>query len=85
MDIETIKCMIDNSTWNSHEKKAIYEFVNGSSLSINGKNQLQYSINSCNDRIELQIGSEKKYNIEYINDFVLKLYNSNESFMIMPE
>ena len=85
MDINVIKCMIIDSTWNSPEKKVVYKFGNGNELSINGKNHLKYSINFNNNNIELQLGSEKKYNIEYVNDFVLKLYNNNESFRIMPD
>jgi hypothetical protein len=85
MDKETIKCMINNSTWNCPEKKVVYKFVSGNIVSVNDKSHLHYSINLHNDKIELQIGSEKIYNIEYVNDFILKLYNANESFRIMPE
>ncbi len=77
--------MINDSTWKSIDKKTVYKFFNGNSLSINGKNHSHYSINSRNDKLELQLGLEKKYNIEYVNDFILKLKNDNESFCITPE
>ena len=82
---KTIKCMINNSTWISHEKNTVYRFINNSHLSINGKNHLRYSINTCNNYIEIQLGSQEKYQIEYVNDFILKIFNTNESFNIMPE
>jgi hypothetical protein len=85
MDKKTIKCMINDSTWKCIEKKTVYKFFNGNSLSINGKNHSHYSINSKNDEIELKLGLEKKYNIEYVNDFILKLKNDKESFFITPE
>jgi len=85
MDKKIIKCMINDSTWKSIDKKTVYKFFNGNSLSINGKNHSHYSINSRNDKLELQLGLEKKYNIEYVNDFILKLKNDNESFCITPE
>lgn len=83
--VETIKCMLNNSTWVSPEIKSVYSFVSGCEMYINGQNFFHYSINLHNDKIELKIGTEKKYNIEYVNDFILKLYNSTESFRIMPE
>jgi hypothetical protein len=85
MERETIERMITNSTWNSPEKKTVYKFVDGNILSINGKNHSHYSINSGNDKIELKLSPEKTYNIEYVNDFILKLSNNNESFRIMPD
>jgi hypothetical protein len=85
MDKETIKYMINNSTWKNPAKKTVYKFANENALSINGENHLHYSIHSRNDKIELLIDSAKCYNIEYVNDFTLKLYNNNESFIIMPE
>jgi hypothetical protein len=84
-DIEIIKCMINNSTWKSPEKNIVYKFNNNKELLINGNNHLQYSLKTNNEKIELQIGHEKKYEIEYINDFVLKLHNGIESFRIMPD
>lgn len=85
MDVEIIKCMISDSTWNSPDKKAVYNFINDNNLSINGRNLIKYSLKANNDNIILQIGSEKKYNVKYINDFVLELHNSNESFRLIPE
>jgi len=85
MIIETIKCMTNNSTWVDNENKNIYKFFNNNDLAINGKNHSHYSINSSYNKIELQMGLGKKYNIEYVNDFILKLSNRNESFRIMPE
>jgi len=85
MDKETIKRIINNSTWNSPEKKNIYMFANGNILSINDENHSNYSINSYNNKIKLKLGPEKIYNIEYVNDFMLKLSDSKESFRIIPE
>jgi len=85
MDKETIKRIINNSTWNSPEKKNIYRFANGNILSINDENHSNYSINSYNNKIKLKLGPEKIYNIEYVNDFMLKLSDSKESFRIIPE
>jgi len=85
MDKETICNMIINSTWKNHEKSNIYKFITGNMLSINGRNNLQYSVNINIDKIELLMGSEKRYYVEYVNDFTLKLYNNDESFNIMPE
>lgn len=77
--------MINNSTWYSYEKKCSYEFMSNNKLSINGVNHRHYSINSNNNKVELLISSGVKYNIEYVNDFVLKLYNKDEAFRLMPE
>ena len=77
--------MITDSTWKCVEKKTVYKFFNGNSLSINGKNHSYYSINSQNDKLELHLGLGKIYNIEYVNDFNLKLKNDNESFAITPD
>ena len=85
MDKETIKRIINNSTWNSPEKKNIYRFANGNILSINDENHSNYSINSYNNKIKLKLGPEKIYYIEYVNDFMLKLSDSKESFRIIPE
>ena len=85
MDKNIIKCMLNDSTWKSIEKKEVYKFFNGNSLSINGKNHSHYSVNSNNDEIELQLGLEKRYNIEYVNDFLLKLKNDKDSYYITPE
>lgn len=85
MDIKTIQCMLNNSTWFSPEKRVVYSFSGGDNISINGNPHFHYTINSHNDNIEIQIGYEKKYKIEYINDFILKLHNSTDSFRLMPE
>ena len=84
MDKKIIKCMLNDSTWKCLEKKTVYKFFNGNSLSINGKNHSHYSINSRKDKLELKLGLEKIYNIEYVDDFKLKLNNDNESFSIAP-
>ena len=77
--------MLSNSIWKSSEKNTIYQFTNGNFLSINGKDHIPYSINSNSNMIELLIDSTTSYNIEYIDDFTLKLCNKIESFIIMPE
>ena len=85
MNAETIKTMISNSTWNSNEKKTVYNFVSENAISINGKSHIPYSLNLQNDKLVLQIGTEFLYNIEYVNDFKLRLYNNSESFSIIPD
>ena len=77
--------MLSNSIWKSSEKNTIYQFTNGNFLSINGKDHKPYSINSHSNKIELLIDSITSYNIEYIDDFTLKLFNKIESFIIMPK
>jgi hypothetical protein len=85
MNVETIKSIINNSIWSSIEKMTIYNFVSDSVISINGQSHLEYSLYEHNDKVELQIGSEGKYIVEYISDFTLRLYNNYESFSIMPD
>lgn len=85
MNAETIKSMIQYSTWNSQENMSVYNFISENVISINGKSHLPYSLNLQNDKIELQIGTECLYNIEYVNDFKLRLFNNSKSFSIMPD
>ena len=85
MNAEIIKKMVNNSTWNSIENMTVYNFVSENEISINGKSHIPYSLNLQNDKLELQIGTECLYNIEFVNDFKLRLYNNNESFSIMPD
>ena len=85
MDIKTINCLINNSTWINHENNTIYEFVNDTSLSINGKEHFQYSINVIDNKLVIQIGARVNYCVDYINDFILCFYNNNEKFRITPE
>jgi len=85
MNIETIKSMINNSTWIRIENMTVYNFVNENVILINGKSHLPYSLNLQNDKIKLQIGTECLYNIEFVNDFKLRLFNNSESFSIIPD
>ena len=85
MNAETIKTIVNNSTWNSIENMTVYNFVSENAISINGKSQIPYSLNLHNDKLELQIGADCLYNIEFVNDFKLRLYNKSESFNIMPD
>lgn len=85
MNIETIKSMINESTWTNTESKSVYRFSSGNHLSINGKDDLQYSLNVSENKVVLELGSKKKYFIEYVNDFILNLYNGEERFSIMPD
>jgi hypothetical protein len=85
MNIETIHGMINNSTWTDKASKRVYRFANGKDLSINGKNHLEYSLNTLDNKIILELGSEKKYFVDYVNDFNLWLSNGEEKFKIMPE
>jgi hypothetical protein len=85
MEKQIIKSMLNDSTWKSPEKKDFYKFVNGDVLLVNGKDQFSYSIDSQNNKIVLQLGSEKTYSIEYVDDFNLKIFNNIESFSITPD
>ncbi|NJO91880.1 MAG: hypothetical protein HC831_25130 [Chloroflexia bacterium] len=85
MNKNTIERMLNNSSWINPEEKIVYKFINAGFLSINGAEYLPYSINSVNNRIVLQIGTDKSYNVEFVNDFILRLYNNKESFRITPE
>ena len=85
MNAETIKTMISNSNWNRIDNMTVYNFVSENTISINGKSHIPYSLNLQNDKLELQIGTECLYNIEFVNDFKLRLYNKSESFNIMPD
>ena len=85
MNVETIKGMLSNSTWKDNENRTIYQFSNERDLSINGKNHLQYSISSIHGKALMHIGPDKKYTVEYINDFILKLYSNSEQLSLMPE
>jgi hypothetical protein len=85
MNIETIRKVINNSTWVSNENNTIFEFSNGKDLSINGKNHLQYSLSFADNRVVIQMGVIRKYYVDFINDFTLCLYNDNEKFRISPE
>ena len=85
MNIETIQGMINNSTWTNPENKHVYQFCNGRDLILDGKDHVSYSLNYSENKVVLQLGPKKKYFIEYINDFILSLYNNEEKFVIMPE
>jgi hypothetical protein len=82
---EIISNVIDNSTWVSDENDTIFKFSNGKDLAINEENHLHYSLRCFDNKVEIQMGNKKRYHIDYINDFTLCLYNSNEKFIITPE
>jgi hypothetical protein len=87
MNIEIINSLINDSTWSTLDNAAIYKFANGKDVYINGNTHYDYSINYniSNNRIVMIMGAVKKYYINFINDFTLELYNSNEKFRIRPE
>ena len=85
MNKETINKLINNSVWSDPESKVSYNFSNEHELTINGQNHLNYFIKCVNKKIEIQIGDEKRYLIEYVNDFTLKLHNGKETIKLMPE
>jgi hypothetical protein len=84
MSFETIKGMINNSTWIDPENNNIYRFLSNDKLSINGKDFVQYSLNRNEDQIILKVSTEQKYCIEYVNDFHLRIYNNEKKFRIIP-
>jgi hypothetical protein len=85
VNIEIINKMINNSTWICPKSSNTFKFTNGKDLSINGKNHLNYTLTAVDNKIVIQIGSNKSYYVDYVNDFNLYLYNSNEKFWIVPE
>ena len=85
MDIGIINEVINNSTWISPESSNTFKFTNGKELCINGKNNLNYTLNIVDNKIVLQLGTNKSYYIDYVNDFFLWLYNNSEKFRIVPE
>lgn len=84
MKIEVIKGMINNSTWIDPEKNTIYKFANENHLVIDGTNHIKYRVKKNNNKVVIQLGSAKKYFVEYVNDFILNIYNRDEKFMITP-
>jgi hypothetical protein len=85
MDIEIINSLINDSTWSTKDNTAVYRFVNGKDVYINGNNHCNYAINYVNKRIVMLLGVSKKYYVNFINDFTLELFNTKEKFRIMPE
>jgi hypothetical protein len=84
MEIETIMRMLNNSTWINSEKQTIYKFSKDNQLSIDGKNHIQYALKKRNNQIVIKLGSEKKYVVEYVCDFMLQIHGDEEKFMITP-
>lgn len=77
--------MLNNSTWVSKDNNTTFKFSNGNTLSINGKNNSHYSLSLTGKEIVIQLGAEKSYYVNYIDDFTLCLYNHNEKYRITPE
>lgn len=84
MKIETIKGMINNSTWIDPKSKDIYEFSVNNNLFINGQNHQRYILKNFKNQIVIELGSKHKYFVEYINDFNLQIHNNEEMFTIIP-
>ena len=85
MNLHTINSLINNSTWLDNEKQVVFQFSNGKDLSINGKNHIEYHLNSIGKKTVIQLGPRGKYTVEFINDFTLYLQNDNEKLKLMPE
>ena len=85
MNIKTINNLINDSTWADPENRIVYNFSNGKDLTINGRDHLHYFIKGVNKKIEIQIGDETRYLIEYINDFTLELHNEQETIRLIPD
>jgi hypothetical protein len=83
MNAETLKGMITDSTWQDRTNRTVYQFIDDNDLAINGINCYQYSVNSNNGRVLLNINPGKKYTVEYVNDFQLRLLNNNEELSLM--
>ena len=84
MDTQTLKEMINNSTWVSLNDNKVFKFSNNREVEINGINQLNYTLQSRNNTTILSIDNEGNYTVDYLNDFNLKLYNEAEQFYITP-
>jgi hypothetical protein len=82
--IDTIRKMIDDSTWRSTDQKYIYTFITGNKLMVNDKKHFAYYLRSVNKRVQIQLGSDKKYSVEYIDDFTLDFINENGRVRLMP-
>jgi hypothetical protein len=85
MNINTINSLINNSSWTDFENRIVYNFSNGKDLEINGQNHLNYLIRCANNEIKIQLGEEKTYSVEYVNDFNIKLHNGKETIRLMPD
>ena len=84
MDTNIIKGMINDSTWTNPDNSNVYKFSKGRELAINGKNHLQYSLHSLENKTVLKLDKHGQYYVDYVNDFILKLYNDSEIFSITP-
>jgi hypothetical protein len=84
MNRTIIEGMINNSTWTNPDNNKIYKFSNGRELAINGKNHLQYSLQSLENKTVLNLENQGLFYVDYINDFNLKLYNDTEIFSLTP-
>jgi hypothetical protein len=85
MKINIINNLINNYTWSTTDNKVYYRFENGKDLWINDINHLTYIVNSVNGKIIIQIGTDKKYVIEYVNDFLIELHNEQEKFRLLAD
>jgi hypothetical protein len=85
VDIEIINRVIDNSVWISPESSNTFKFAKGRELIINDKNNLNYTLSTIDNKIVMQLGTNKRYYIDYVDDFTLCLYNGSEKFRIVPE
>ena len=83
MTKEIINKMIDNSSWIDIKNNIIYKFTNRKNLLINGKSNLQYTLDSLGNKIVLQLGTNL-YMVKYVNDFILDLCNDIENIRITP-
>jgi len=84
MKTEIIKSLINKPTWVNPENQTIYKFSSKNELYINGENHLRYLLKRCNNQIVIKLGSQKRYFVEYVNDFNLQIYNDEEIFKITP-
>ena len=85
MKISIIHSLINNSTWNTAENNLIYKFENGKDLWINGNNHMEYSLKWKKNKVQIQLENDKKYFVEFVNDFTLNFYNDSERIVIRPE
>lgn len=84
MIVEIVKGMISNSTWIDPDSKVLYTFSNDKELCINGTNKLHYSIRKKSNQVVLKLGAKQTFQIEYVNDFHLNVYNDETKFRLIP-
>lgn len=83
-NIDIIGKLLHYSKWVSPDSNNCFEFRNEKVILLNNKILAFYSLKQSNGKILIQI-DKTIYTVDYINDFTLRLYNTDDSFIITPE